>query len=189
MNSRISPIVGEQVPEESRAILKQIEKALGMIPNLHRTLAQAPAALKGYVATVQALSGGILPAALREQIAVASAGTNGCGYCASAHTLLGKNARIPEGELTRNLSSESSDPKVAAALVFTRALIEQRGAVSDAALAAVRDAGYSEQEIIEITAHVGMNWFTNVFNLLAQTEIDFPEVEVCAVRRNGEPRS
>lgn len=147
-----------------------------MVPNLHRTLAHAPAALRGYVETAKSLAGGRLEPSLREQLAVATAGLNHCDYCAAAHSALGKAAGVEEAELAKNLSGESSDPRVTAALDFVRALIDQRGAVSDAELQAVRDAGFDDAEIVEIVAHVGMNSFTNMFNRLARTEIDFPVV-------------
>ena len=181
MNPRIPALMGEDVPRESRPILASIEKALGMVPNLHRTLSRSPATLKAYVATVQALSSGRLSSQLREQIAVAVAGHNGCGYCASAHTMLGKAAEVPADELQRNLRGESKDERVAAALQFSRRLVSARGAVADQEIEALHAAGFVDEDIVEIAAHVGMNWFTNSFNLLARTEIDFPVVEICSL--------
>ncbi len=124
----------------------------------------------------------MLDARLREQIAVATAGANGCQYCASAHTVLGQGAGVARDELTRNLGGESADEKTAAALAFVRALLQERGDVADAELAAVRTAGFSEAEIVEIVAHVGLNTFTNMFNVLARTTIDFPIVDLAGAR-------
>ncbi len=178
MEPRIEPLPDDRVPSRSSAILRKVDAAVGMIPNLHRVLAHAPAALDAYVGTVGALSGGTLEPALREQLAVAIAGSNRCDYCASAHTMLGKAAGVEREELRRNLGGDSNDPRVAAALRFARALLEHTGAISDAELRATRDAGLSEAELVEIVAHVGVNVFSNTINRLARTPIDFPSIGV-----------
>jgi AhpD family alkylhydroperoxidase len=113
---------------------------------------------------------------LREQIAVTLAGANQCDYCASAHTFLGKKAGISEIELADNLAGGSQDGKTATALRFARAVAENRGQIGDEELQRVRDAGFSEAEIVEIIAHVCMNLLTNIFNNIADTEVDFPRV-------------
>ncbi len=185
MEPRIRPLDDDQAPATSRTLLEQTRKAIGMVPNLHRTLAHAPAALKAYADAGSALSSGRLPARLREQIALASAGGNGCAYCASAHTMIGKNLGLEEAELTRNLGGTSSDARVATLLRFVRALIDERGAVTDAELQAVRDAGFDDEEIVETVAHVALNVFTNTLNVLAQTTIDFPVVQLAGAARGA----
>ncbi|MCA9321946.1 MAG: carboxymuconolactone decarboxylase family protein, partial [Planctomycetes bacterium] len=92
MAPRIKALTNEDAPDASRTILRQIDKAIGMVPNLHRTLAHAPAALSSYVVFSRTMSTGILSPSLREKIAMATASINECGYCASAHAMLGKGA-------------------------------------------------------------------------------------------------
>ena len=181
MAPRISALSNEQVTQPAARILESVERAVGMVPNLHRTLAHAPAALQAYVATASALSAGSLDAKLRESLAIAVGALNGCQYCASAHTTIGRGAGIDDTELSRNLRGESESKKVGAALAFAKALIEQRGALATSDLEKVR-AFFSDEEIVEIVSHVGMNMFTNMFNVLAQTEIDFPVVEFAGSR-------
>lgn len=183
MEPRILPLTDTLAPAAARAILDQTKQAIGMVPNLHRTLAHSPAALRAYFETAKALGAGVLSPRLREHLAVAVAGQNGCAYCASAHTAIGKSVGIDAGELTCNLTGASGDVKVAAALDFAGALLETRGDVSDDQLAALRAAGYSDAEVVELVAHVGMNFFTNIFNRLARTSIDFPVVELSAAAR------
>lgn len=174
MKPRIEPLPDGQAPAGSLEILQRTGKAMGMVPNLYRALAHAPAALRAYVDTTVTLARGQLPAPLREQIAVATAGHNRCDYCAAAHTMLGKRAGLSAHELSLNLGAASDDPKTAVALSFVKALLEQRGAVPDEQLQAMADAGFSQADVVEIVAHVGMNWFTNTFNRLARTPVDFP---------------
>jgi len=79
-------------------------------------------------------------------------------------------------ELADNLQGRSDDSHTQAALTFVKTVVENRGRLSDADLRAIRDAGFSEAEIVEMIAHVGMNIFTNYFNHIADTEVDFPLV-------------
>ncbi|WCL53968.1 carboxymuconolactone decarboxylase family protein [Gimibacter soli] len=172
--ARITP--AQNPSEKSQALLAEVKKKLGGTPNLFTTLAHSPAALGFYLAGGGAIGEAKLSASLREQLALAIAGANGCDYCASAHTTIGKMFKLEEAELARNLNAASSDAKVNAALVFARNVTLTRGRVSDAELAAVRNAGYSDGEILEIIAVVAINTFTNYVNHIAATEVDFPLV-------------
>ncbi len=161
---------------KSQELLAGVKKMLGGTPNLFTTLAHSPAALGVFVGALGALSNSKLSSGLREQIALAVAGANGCDYCASAHTALGKMNKISEGELAQNLQAKSGDAKTQAALVFARKIVEVRGHVSDADVQTVRTAGYGESEIVDMVAVTCINIFTNYFNHIAGTEIDFPLV-------------
>ena len=105
------------------------------------------------------------------------AGANGCDYCASAHTALGKGAGLGAQDLADSLRGRSGDAKTQAALTFAATVVSQRGRVGDADVQALRSAGYADGEIIEIVTHVGVNLFTNYFNYIVDTEIDFPVVQ------------
>jgi uncharacterized peroxidase-related enzyme len=177
---RFQPVDPAHATGRAKDLLDGVKKQLGVVPNLLRTLAQAPAALETYLAEAKALSGGALSARLREQIALAVAGRNACDYCASAHTFIGGQLGVEPQELGRNLDGASADPKTAAALVFARAVVDAHGHVADADFAAVRDAGWSDPEIVEIVAVVVHNIFTNYFNHIFATEIDFPVVRTRA---------
>jgi uncharacterized peroxidase-related enzyme len=153
-----------------------IEKHLGVVPNMMRTMAQSPRMLEGYLALNGALSRGLLPAALQEQIALAVAETNACNYCLSAHSALGRKAGLSDDQLATSREGRAADAKANAALQFAVAVLQRHGGVSDQEFARVRDAGFSDGEIVEIIAHVALNVLTNYFNRAADTEIDFPLV-------------
>lgn len=173
---RIHPIESEQTGDSAQKLLDTVKRQLGLVPNIFKTLAQSPAALDAYMKQTAALAAGTLSPQLREQIALVTAGKNTCDYCASAHTLLGKGAGVEEAELASNLKAQSSNATVQAALSFAAAIVDKQGRVSDSELAAVREAGYSDGQIVEIVAVTCMNIFTNYFNHIADTEIDFPLV-------------
>lgn len=177
---RISALELSDAPAESRPLLDAVQRKLGVTPNLFRTLAHSPVALRAYLQQSQALSAGALSAQLRERIALATAGANGCNYCASAHAFIGKGLGIAADEAARNIRGEAADARAQAVLSFVRAIIDTRGHVADEPLRAVRDAGFTDAEIVEIVANVAMNIFTNYFNHVAGTEVDFPFVRAAA---------
>jgi len=163
---------------KAKDLLDGVKKAMGSTPNIFTTFANAPAALEAYLNFNSALSGGVLDKKLREQLAVTVAGFNGCNYCASAHVFLGGKAGVDRAELSANSKGVSADSKTQAAITFARALLEKRGKVSDVDVSAVRTVGFSDEEVIEILAHVALNTFTNYFNETALTTIDFPAVDL-----------
>ncbi|AIT81797.1 carboxymuconolactone decarboxylase family protein [Novosphingobium pentaromativorans] len=169
------PATIADAPEASRPLLEAVIKQLGSAPNLFRLIATSPQALEGYLALSGALGKGALPAATRERIALAVAEINGCGYCLSAHAYLGqKFARLDEAEIAANRSGASNDPKADAAVRFAVRVAATRGHIGDAEFSAVKLAGYTDAQIIEIVQHVALNTWTNSFNNVFQTEIDFP---------------
>jgi len=176
--TRISqPASIADTPEASQPLLEAVVKQLGSAPNLFRLIATSPHALEGYLGLSGALGKGALPAATRERIALAVAEINGCDYCLSAHTYLGRNlARLDDAEIAANRAGASYEPKADAAVRFAARVAVSRGQVSDAEFAAVRLAGYTDAQIIEIIQHVALNTWTNLFNNVFQTEIDFPVV-------------
>lgn len=173
-----TPAVIAAAPERSRPLLEAVNKQLGVVPNMFRSIALSPAALEGYLGMSGALSKGTLPAATRERIAPAVAKVNGCDYCLSAHAYLGKNlAQLDDAEIEANRSGACNDRKADAAVRFAAQERRNRGNVDEAALSEVRLAGYTDAQIIEIVQHVALNTWTNYFNEVFGTDIDFPVVE------------
>ena len=178
---RLEAVDLERTSGPARQLLDAVNDKLGFLPNLARTLANSPAALQGYLAFGEALEGGVLPAALREQIALTVSEANGCGYCVAAHCAIGKSVGLNDSELTDARQSTSPDTKVDAALHFAWQLVDNRGWVGEDDLDRVRRAGYGDGEIAEIVAVVAWKTFANYFNHVAGTEVDFPPVpEVAA---------
>ena len=167
----------EQSPAAAQPLLQAVKKQLGVVPNLFRLVGNSPAALEGYLGLNGALAKGALEAPTRERIALAVAEINGCDYCLSAHSYLGRNvAKLSEAEISANRDGRSADTKADAAVGFAVKLVSARGHVSENDLKAVRQAGYSDAQIIEIVLHVALNTLTNYVNEVAKTDIDFPVV-------------
>jgi uncharacterized peroxidase-related enzyme len=120
----------------------------------------------------------VLDVKTRERIALSVAQVNGCDYCLSAHSYLGLNlAKITPEEVALNRRGQSGEAKANAAVAFAAKIVRERGHVAAADLAAVRDAGYTDAEIVEIVAVTAENVFTNLLNVVAETDIDFPVVK------------
>ncbi len=177
--SRIpTPATIADAPEGSQGLLKGVEKMLGSAPNGFRLISNSPAALEGYLGLNGALGKGSLSAATRERIALAIANHNGCDYCNSAHTYLGKNlVKMDDAELAANREGKSTDPKADAAVRFALKVAQNRGQVDAQDIAAVKLAGYSDGELVEIVSHVAVNVLTNYMFEVFDVEVDFPHVK------------
>lgn len=174
--SRIAIPAREDALDATRPLLDAVEKQLGVVPNLFRLVGLSPAALTGMLGLSGALAR-TLDVKTRERIALAVAQVNGCDYCLSAHTYLGLNlAKIDGAEIALNRAGASSDPRAHAAVRFAARVAELRGKVPDADLEAVKAAGFTDAQIIEIVALVAENVLTNFVNNVAETDIDFPVV-------------
>ncbi|MBY0506815.1 MAG: carboxymuconolactone decarboxylase family protein [Bryobacteraceae bacterium] len=175
---RLTSVNPAEATGKAKQLLDGVQAKLGMTPNLMKTLATAPAALEAYLSFSGALGTGTLDAKLREQIALTVAQANACEYCLSAHSTIGKMVGLKPEEIAASRQAHSSDPKREAGLKFAQTVVVARGEVSDDALTLVRGAGYSDGEITEIVANVAINIFTNYFNHVARTDVDFPRVAV-----------
>ncbi len=172
-----TPASIDDAPEAARPLLAAVQKQIGSVPNLFRLVANSPAALEGYLGLSGALAKGRLAAATGERIALAVAEINGCDYCLSAHTFMGKNlAKLSDAEIGANRDGRSTDAKADVAVRFAAKVARERGHVADADIAALKQAGYGDAEIIEIVLHVALNTWTNYVNEVAKTVIDFPVV-------------
>jgi len=174
--NRIQQIDPTTATSKAKQLFEGVQTNLGFVPNLMRVIGNSPAALEGYLSLSGALSHGVLPSALREQIALTVAEINGCGYCLSAHTLLGGKAGLSQDELGRARRATAVNDKSDATLKLARAVTLQRGHISDADLEAARSASLSDAEIIEVVENVALNILTNYVNNAARTVIDFPAV-------------
>lgn len=176
--SRLTIPDRDDVPEASKPILDAVHKQLGTVPNMFRLIAQSPAALQGYTANNGALAKA-LDVKTRERIALAVAEVNGCEYCLSAHSYLGLNlAKITPEEIALNRRGRSGDARADIAVGFAAKAVRERGNVTDGDIAELREAGYTDGQIVEIVAIAAENVFTNLLNRVADTDIDFPAVRV-----------
>ncbi|MEZ5492079.1 MAG: carboxymuconolactone decarboxylase family protein [Gammaproteobacteria bacterium] len=176
--SRLPLVAPTSASGNQKVLFDQINGAFGVVPNMFKAIGNSSAALESMWTSFAALGNGALGAKLGEQIAVLVADINRCEYCLAAHTLLGKNAGASEEEMAAAQAGKSSDPKVQAALDFAAKLVIKRASVSQSDIEEVREAGFSDEEIAEILAHVALNIFTNYTNVAFDVPVDFPKVNL-----------
>jgi uncharacterized peroxidase-related enzyme len=158
--------------------IAQIRGAFGTVPNMFRAAANSPSALKSLWGSFGALGGGKLGAKLGEQIAVAIANRNSCNYCLAAHTALGRKAGASADEMANAQAGRSDDARTAAVLTFVSKVVENRAQVSGADVAALKAAGFDDESVVEILAHIALNIFTNYLNVALDVPVDFPGVKL-----------
>jgi uncharacterized peroxidase-related enzyme len=176
MTTRLQPVDTEKATGQTKEVLDVVNKKFGKVPNIFKLMANSPAAVKGYLAFNEELSKGVLTAKLREQIAITCAELHLCEYCLSAHYAIGKSIGMTDKELEEARLERADDAKSDAALSLARLLLTSRAEMNDNSFSQFRDA-LTDAEIAEVVANVSLNVFTNYFNLLAQTEIDFPRIK------------
>ena len=164
----------DKAPAASHATLDAVGKALGFVPNLHRLLAKSPNALAGWLGLMSNLAK-TLDAKTRDGIALAVSGVSDCDYCLHAHAYVASTfSKLSREEIALNRQAHSSDPKKDAAVQFAKKVIEQRGKVSDEDFAAVKAAGFSDEQVLEIVSLSAQFLMTNFVNNVFQTDVDFP---------------
>jgi uncharacterized peroxidase-related enzyme len=162
----------------SGQIYAQIKKAIGSVPNTFAAIAaHGPAALKSVLAADAVLAAGSLTKRDQEVVKLVISTASGCDYCVAAHTHLAKRAGVkPEALEQIREGHRSGDTKRDALAGFVRKLAQSGGTVSDEDFAAIKAAGYSDAQLVEISLAFATTVFTNIFNRINDTEIDFPAV-------------
>ncbi|MBB6488638.1 carboxymuconolactone decarboxylase family protein [Rhizobium lusitanum] len=163
--------------------LQQINGAFGVVPNMFKAVANSPAALASMWGSFGALGGGKISAKLGEQIAVAIADRNNCNYCLAAHTALGRKAGATAEDMAEAQAGRSGDPGTAAVLQFVLKVVEDRADLATTDVDALRSAGFNDEEIVEIIAHIALNLFTNYINVALDVPVDFPGVKLMRATR------
>ncbi|MGY2805715.1 MULTISPECIES: carboxymuconolactone decarboxylase family protein [unclassified Bradyrhizobium] len=174
--SRITTPKPEHVPADSKPTLDAFTKNIGFTPNMLACFAQSPVAFNAWADLIGSLSK-TLDVKTRDSIGLAVSEVNGCNYCLTVHSYTAEHmAKLPANDIILARQGHASDPKRDAALQFARKVIQSRGQVSDTDLKTVRDAGYTDANIMEIIALVAMYSLTNFFNNVFDPDKDFPPV-------------
>lgn len=147
--------------------------------NIFKGLANSPAALDGYLAFSGALAKGELSAADRELIALAISEASGCAYCLAAHSAIGKGADLSEADMIgARKGTLASRPREDALVKFALRIHEKKGAISQADIDEFRAAGFGDGAITEVIANYALTIYTNYFNHVNDTTLDFPAAPV-----------
>lgn len=179
--SRIRTLSNEQASDNTRKLFDGVQKQLGTVPNMMRAMGNSPAVLSAYLQFSGQLANGVLSRKQRELIALAVGQANDCDYCLAAHSALGKMAGLSDEQIADARRGEAVDSKDDALVRLAVKLVRQQGHLSDADLAETHEHGFGDAAIGEVVANVALNVFTNYFNHVADTEVDFPAAPQLAV--------
>ncbi|MCB9833860.1 MAG: carboxymuconolactone decarboxylase family protein [Planctomycetes bacterium] len=175
--SRITMQDPKEATGQLATLFRTVQTKLGLVPNMMKALGSSPAVLEAYLGLSETLGRTSLSAALRERIALHVGEINACGYCLSAHSAIAARMGLDPDAIGDARRGKADDGKTAAALALARAIVVERGRVRDGDLREARNAGLSDTEIVEVFGATLLNVFTNWFNHITDTPIDFPLVE------------
>jgi uncharacterized peroxidase-related enzyme len=173
--NRVQPVDPAYATGSIGRFFAEIRAKFALVPNLFRVLANAPVALEGLMGLSAALAGGALGERTREQLALAIAESNLCAYCLSEHTAMAIKVGLNKAEIDQAIHAIATDVRTDAILKLARAIVVQRGELTDVDLARARTAGLSDGEIVETVANVALNIFENYMSHVARVPIDFPQ--------------
>jgi uncharacterized peroxidase-related enzyme len=174
--TKIKAISTETASENAKITMEMVNKKLGRVPNMYKVMANSPAVLEAYVKFNGALSGGTLGSKMAELIALATAETNACSYCLSAHNFFGAKVGLSEEQMLQGRTFHSQDEKMNMGLLFAKKMLDNPKEISSSDIEPLRNIGYSDGDILEIVANVIRNIFTNYINIISETELDWPVI-------------
>lgn len=173
---RINTPAIESATGATAEVYAQIRKSIGSVPNLFVAVgAQAPEALKAMLAAEGVLAAGTLDKKDQETIKLLVSVLTGCDYCEAAHTVIGKMAGLPQDVIGKIRRGEpTGDAKRDALIRLVRTLIRTSGTIPAEEFAAIKAAGYTDRQLVEIGLAISLVTFNNVFNRINDTAVDFP---------------
>jgi len=172
--SRITPIEKDQAAGNIKPVFEQMQKNMGIVPNIFLNMANSPEALQGYLKLSELCGKTSLSKHLQEQLALVIAECNHCNYCLSAHSVIAKGVGLMDQEILNARKGHSQNPKDEAILLFAKSVFDKKGNISDKEIHDLKSHGVSDKELCEIMLILTLNFYTNYFNKIVNTEIDFP---------------
>lgn len=177
--SRLHTINVNEATGEAADLFAAIKAAVGKVPNLYRTIgSNAPAVLAHTLQADALLKASTLSARELEAINLAVSQASECDYCVAAHTLMAKMAKYSAGQAKQLRSGNyPEDARLDALVRFAVQLVSTTGTLPASAVGNLREAGFTDRQIVEAVQAVGAILFTNMINRVNDTVIDFPAVD------------
>jgi len=172
--STLKPLSREQASPSVQPIFDVLKSKVGMVPNLYATIANSANTLPAYLAFDEALGKGVFSAKERQAIFLVVSQVNGCHYCQSAHTAIGKMNGFTEEETIQLRTATVADKKLNALTTLAAEITRNHGKPSAQAVANFHSAGYGADALVELVAHIGYKSVANYLHNIADFPIDFP---------------
>ena len=172
---RLQSIEPEQATGKTAAIYGKVKSWMKRVPNLYKGLGNSPQALEGYLMLADLIGQGSLTPQEQQIVFMVANEFNECHYCVAAHSPGLKAVGFDDEAMLDIRRGKAEDPKHQALIDFVRRVLETKGFVSNAELAAVKAAGYSDRNIADLMPILAQKLMSNYFNHIHETELDFPE--------------
>jgi uncharacterized peroxidase-related enzyme len=175
--NRLHTIDINEATGETEQLFGALKRAVGKVPNAYLMLgSNAPAVLNQVLQTGAVLKQSALNDRAQDAIHLAISEASGCDYCVAAHSFTGKLAGFTSEQMheLRN-GAFSADAKIDALVKFAVSVVKTSGTLPAGALDAVRQAGYSDRQIVEALYVISTILFTNMLNRVNDTVVDFPK--------------
>ena len=176
--ARFKVLNPDEATGKTKELFDLVKSKMGMVPNVMRIMGNSPAVLNGYLSFNTALNSSSIGNKLGELIALTVANENECNYCDAAHIYISDKMGLDATTIDNARLGTSDNPKINTALGFVKDILDNRGHVSEASISAIKSAGYTDAEIIEIVAKASLCIYTNYLNVVAETDIDWPAPKV-----------
>lgn len=173
----LKPLTPTQANESSQAIFNAVKSKIGMLPNLYATMGVSDKLLGGFIGFTETLKSGDLTAKEYETVALATSQVNGCAYCISAHTAIGKMNGFTEEETLAIRNNTITDSKLNALAILATELANNKGKATDEAITNFFESGYSKAAFVEVLGIVSLTIITNTIFLNGDFDIDFPKAK------------
>jgi len=173
----LKPLTLEEANENSQAIFNNVKSKIGMLPNLYATMGTSDKLLGGFLAFTETLKSGELTGKEYEAVALSTSQVNGCAYCLSAHTAIGKMNGFTEEETLELRDNSIADTKLNALVTLASELADRKGKASDDTVNNFFEAGYNKAAFTEVIGIVSLTIITNTVFLNGGFEIDFPKAQ------------
>jgi uncharacterized peroxidase-related enzyme len=171
---KLNVLTREQAAPEIQGIFDVLKSKVGMVPNLYATIANSAITLPAYLAFDEALGKGVFTAKERQAIFLVVSQVNGCHYCQSAHTALGKMNGFTEEETIQLRTATIADKKLNALTTLAAEITRNHGKPSAQAIANFHSVGYGADALVELVAHIGYKTVANYLHNVVDFPIDFP---------------
>lgn len=164
----------ETAAPASAAIFTNLEKGLGFVPNLYAYIGHSPNALANYLSFQQAQAKGVFKAKEREAINLVVSQINGCRYCQSAHTALGKMNGFSDEQILSLRAGHSDDARLNAIVTLAADIARTHGHPSAENLDAFFGQGFTEAGLVDLVSMIADKILSNYLHNITNIPIDFP---------------
>ncbi len=165
----------ESAPEQSRPVLRELQQAFGLIPNIAGAMAESPVLINGFIGLFQRVHAGTFTEAQIQTLLLTNAVTNACSWAVAFHTALALKEGLQPADVEAIRDGRApEDHKHAALSTLTRTLIEKRGHLDDRDVERFLETGFNQAQVLEVLAVLAASTITNYVGNITKPPVEAP---------------